>query len=84
MLLSGCVGMIAPQATAHAPKLLLTATIDLALDAMLADDPLAPVRAERRQYYLGGFDDGESAQAFADYLESLETSVQTPAGVVQV
>jgi hypothetical protein len=55
------------------------ASIDLALDAMLGADPLAAVRAERRQYYLGGFDDGESAQAFADYLETLEAPVKTMA-----
>jgi uncharacterized membrane protein YphA (DoxX/SURF4 family) len=57
------------------------ATIDLALDAMLGDDPLAAIRAERRQYYLGGFDDGESAEAFADYLETLEASPRTLADV---
>ena len=46
-------------------------TLDSALDAMLGDDPLAAVRAERRRYYLGGFEDGESARAFIRYAESL-------------
>jgi CDP-Glycerol:Poly(glycerophosphate) glycerophosphotransferase len=46
-------------------------TLDDALDAMLSADPLAATRAERRKYYLGGYDNGESAQAFVGYLQSL-------------
>jgi hypothetical protein len=38
---------------------------------MLGEDPLAPIRVERRKYYLGGFEDGESARAFVSYLQSL-------------
>jgi hypothetical protein len=46
-------------------------TLNSALDDMFGDDPLAAVRAERRRYYLGGFEDGESAKAFISYAESL-------------
>jgi hypothetical protein len=46
-------------------------TLDDALDAMLGDDPLAPIRVERREYYLGGYENGESARAFVGYLKSL-------------
>jgi CDP-glycerol glycerophosphotransferase (TagB/SpsB family) len=46
-------------------------TLDDALDAMLGDDPLASTRVERRDYYLGGYDNGESAHAFVRYLQSL-------------
>jgi hypothetical protein len=46
-------------------------TLDGALDAMLGDDPLATIRAERRTYYLGGYESGESARAFVGYLQSL-------------
>jgi CDP-glycerol:poly(glycerophosphate) glycerophosphotransferase len=46
-------------------------TLDDALDAMLGDDPLASTRVERRDYYLGGYDNGESAHAFVKYLQSL-------------
>jgi len=46
-------------------------TLDDALDAMLGDDPLAAIRVERREYYLGGFENGESARAFVNYLQSL-------------
>jgi hypothetical protein len=46
-------------------------TLEDALEAMLGADPLAPIRAERRKYYLGGYDNGESARAFVSYLESL-------------
>jgi hypothetical protein len=46
-------------------------TLDDALGAMLGDDPLAPTRVERREYYLGGYENGESARAFARYLQSL-------------
>jgi hypothetical protein len=46
-------------------------TLDDALDAMLGDDPLASVRVERRNYYLGGYENGESARAFVEYLQSL-------------
>jgi hypothetical protein len=46
-------------------------TLDDALDAMLGDDPLAPIRVERRKYYLGGYENGESARAFVSYLQSL-------------
>jgi hypothetical protein len=46
-------------------------TLDDALDAMLGHDPLAPIRIERRDYYLGGYESGESARAFVAYLQSL-------------
>jgi hypothetical protein len=46
-------------------------TLDNALDAMLGDDPLAPTRVERREYYLGGYENGESARAFVKYLQTL-------------
>jgi hypothetical protein len=46
-------------------------TLDDALGAMLGDDPLAPIRVERREYYLGGYENGESARAFVRYLKSL-------------
>ena len=46
-------------------------TLDDALDAMLGDDPLASTRVERRDYYLGGYNNGESAHAFIRYLQSL-------------
>ena len=52
-------------------------TLDDALDAMLGDDPLAPTRVERREYYLGGYENGESARAFVRYLQSL-TADPTP------
>jgi hypothetical protein len=52
-------------------------TLDDALDAMLGDDPLAPTRVERRGYYLGGYENGESARAFVRYLQSL-TGDPTP------
>ena len=52
-------------------------TLDDALDAMLGDDPLAPIRVERRKYYLGGYENGESARAFVSYLQSL-TADPTP------
>jgi CDP-glycerol glycerophosphotransferase (TagB/SpsB family) len=54
-------------------------TLDDALDAMLGDDPLASSRVERREYYLGGYENGDSARAFVRYLESL-TADPTPAG----
>ena len=46
-------------------------TLDDALDAMVGDDPLAATRVERREYYLGGYENGESARAFVRYLKSL-------------
>jgi hypothetical protein len=46
-------------------------TLDDALDAMLGEDPLAAIRPERRDYYLGGYENGESARAFVSYLQSL-------------
>jgi CDP-glycerol glycerophosphotransferase (TagB/SpsB family) len=52
-------------------------TLDDALDAMLGDDPLAATRVERREYYLGGYENGESARAFVKYLQSL-TADPTP------
>jgi hypothetical protein len=52
-------------------------TLDDALDAMLGDDPLAAIRPERRDYYLGGYENGESARAFVSYLQSLAAD-QTP------
>ena len=56
-------------------------TLDDALDAMLGQDPLAPTRIERRAYYLGGYENGESARAFVRYLQSL-TADPAPAAVV--
>jgi hypothetical protein len=56
-------------------------TLDSALDAMLGDDPLAPIRVERREYYLGGYENGESARAFVRYLESL-TADPAPTGAM--
>jgi hypothetical protein len=38
---------------------------------MLGPDPLAPIRVERRDYYLGGYEGDESARAFVRYLQSL-------------
>lgn len=46
-------------------------TLDTALDELLGSDPLAPVRAERRRYYLGGFEGDGSERAFVDYVGSL-------------
>jgi hypothetical protein len=56
-------------------------TLDDALDAMLGDDPLASIRVERRDYYLGGYESGESAHAFVRYLQSL-TADPTPVEAV--
>lgn len=47
------------------------ATLDAALDEMLGDDPLAEVREKRRLYYLGGYDEDQSAKAFEAYVRSL-------------
>jgi hypothetical protein len=44
---------------------------------MLGDDPLAPIRVERRKYYLGGHENAESARTFISYLQSL-TADLTP------
>jgi hypothetical protein len=52
-------------------------TLEDALDAMLGEDPLALTRVERREYYLGGYENGESARAFLRYLQSL-TADPTP------
>lgn len=41
------------------------------LEAMLGPDPLAPVRAERRAYYLGEGDGQTSAAAFVAWVASL-------------
>ena len=46
-------------------------TLDDALDAMLGDDPLAPIRVEHRKYYLGAHENAASARAFVSYLQSL-------------
>jgi CDP-Glycerol:Poly(glycerophosphate) glycerophosphotransferase len=56
-------------------------TLDDALDAMLGDDPLASTRVKRREYYLGGYDNGESARVFVRYLQSL-TADPMPAELV--
>jgi CDP-glycerol glycerophosphotransferase (TagB/SpsB family) len=56
-------------------------TLGDALDAMLGDDPLAPTRVERREYYLGGYENGESARAFIRYLRSLAADL-TPVEAV--
>ena len=56
-------------------------TLDGALDEMLGDDPLAPTRMERRGYYLGGFENGESAGAFVRYVQSLAVDL-TPVEAV--
>jgi hypothetical protein len=50
---------------------------------MLGDDPLAPIRVERRAYYLGGYENGESARAFVSYLQS-STADLTPIEAVPV
>ena len=46
-------------------------TLDAALDGLLHADPLVPVRAERRRYYLGGFEGDESARVFVDFVRGL-------------
>jgi hypothetical protein len=46
-------------------------TLKPALEGMLGDDLLASARADRRRYYLGGYDDGGAARAFVSYAESL-------------
>jgi hypothetical protein len=56
-------------------------TLEGALDAMLGDDPLASTRVERRGYYLGGFENGESARAFVRYVQSLAVDL-TPVEAV--
>lgn len=56
-------------------------TLDDALDAMLGNDPLASTRVERRAYYLGGYENDESARAFVRYLQSL-TADPTPVEAV--
>jgi hypothetical protein len=53
-------------------------TLNPALDGMLGDDLLASTRADRRRYYLGGYDDGESAKAFVSYAESLAQADPEP------
>jgi CDP-glycerol glycerophosphotransferase (TagB/SpsB family) len=53
-------------------------TLEPALDAMLGDDLLASTRADRRRYYLGGFDDDEAARAFVSYAESLARADPAP------
>ncbi|QGG40037.1 CDP-glycerol glycerophosphotransferase family protein [Aeromicrobium yanjiei] len=47
------------------------AQLDKALDAALGKDPLAAVRAERADYYLGGPDRAEPAARFIALLEEL-------------
>lgn len=49
-------------------------TLEPALDSMLGDDPLFSVRVERRRYYLGGFEGGESAAAFVGFVDQLAQS----------
>jgi hypothetical protein len=56
-------------------------TLDDALDAMFGDDPLAATRAGRREYYLGGYENGESARGFIRYLRSLAADL-TPVEAV--
>jgi CDP-Glycerol:Poly(glycerophosphate) glycerophosphotransferase len=53
-------------------------TLNDALDAMLGDDPLAAIRVERRKYYLGGYENGESARAFVSYLQSFAAAPTAP------
>ncbi len=45
--------------------------LDEALDAALGDDPLAGVRAERADHYLGGPDRAEPARRFMDLVTEL-------------
>ncbi len=48
--------------------------LDEALDAALGDDPLAAVRAERADHYLGGPDRAEPARRFMDLVTELSGS----------
>lgn len=45
--------------------------LDEVLDDLLARDPLAAARAERKRYVLGDFVGEESADAFADFVRDL-------------
>lgn len=45
--------------------------LDAALSAALGKDPLAAIRAERADYYLGGPDRAQPAQRFIDLVEEL-------------
>ena len=45
-----------------------------ALDAALGDDPLAPIRAERADHYLGGPDRSDPARRFMDLVTELSGS----------
>lgn len=49
-------------------------TLDAALDDLLGPDPLARLRADRRRYYLGGFEGDDSARAFVDFVRGLAAS----------
>ena len=48
--------------------------LDEALDAALGDDPLAQVRAERADHYLGGPDRSDPARRFMDMVTELAGS----------
>jgi CDP-glycerol glycerophosphotransferase (TagB/SpsB family) len=52
-------------------------TLDDALDAMLGDDPLASMRVKRREYYLGGYENGESARV-ADPMPAEHVPAKLP------
>ena len=55
--------------------------LDATLNELLGSDPLAPLRVERRRYYLGDFDNDESVQAFTAFIEELAESGQPAARV---
>lgn len=55
-------------------------SIEMALDDMLGEDPLASKRWERRSYFLGGFEGRESVQRFLD--ESCKLIEYTNSGAV--
>ncbi len=48
--------------------------LDEALDAALGDDPLAAIRAERADHYLGGPDRSDPARRFTDLVTELSGS----------
>jgi hypothetical protein len=50
--------------------------MDAALDAMLGDDPLAAVRPERADYYLGGPERSDPAARFIRLVQELAEGAQ--------
>ena len=53
---------------------LIVWSLDEALDAALGDDPLAAIRAERADHYLGGPDRSDPARRFTDLVTELSGS----------